>query len=74
MSLSVPRRRAQLDALLARLGALFPNPGHCVVVVAEQSDDARRFNRGKARDEALYKQSEKLAHMRLAMRTALKGT
>jgi hypothetical protein len=40
-------RATQLSALLARLAALFPTPGQCCVMVAEQSADARRFNRGQ---------------------------
>ena len=40
-------RGRQLSALLARLAVLFPAPGQCVVVVAEQSVDERRFNRGQ---------------------------
>jgi hypothetical protein len=39
-------RTRQLSALVARLATLFPAPGQCVVVVAEQSQDERRFNRG----------------------------
>ena len=39
-------RESQLRALLARLDAMFL-PGECLVVVAEQSDDGRKFNRGQ---------------------------
>jgi hypothetical protein len=39
-------RESQLRALLARLNAMFL-PGECLVVVAEQSDDGRKFNRGQ---------------------------
>ena len=41
------RARAQLSSLLARLATLFPDPDQCVVVVAEQSADGRKFNRGQ---------------------------
>ena len=40
-------RAAQLSSLLARLATLFPDPDQCVVVVAEQSADGRKFNRGQ---------------------------
>ena len=40
-------RGRQLSALIDRLALLFPVPGQCVVVVAEQSADERRFNRGQ---------------------------
>jgi len=40
-------RSRQLAALIARLEVVFPHPGQCVVVVAEQSADDKRFNRGQ---------------------------
>ena len=39
-------RESQLSALLARLRSMFL-PGECLVVVAEQADDGRKFNRGQ---------------------------
>ena len=53
-------RESQLSALLARLRSMFL-PGECLVVVAEQADDGRKFNRGQLLNAAFAHARETLA-------------
>ena len=53
-------RESQLSALLARLRSMFL-PGECLVVVAEQADDGRKFNRGQLLNAAFAHVRETLA-------------
>jgi hypothetical protein len=54
-------REAQLAALLTRLASVF-RFGACFVVIAEQSDDGRKFNRGQLLNSAFAYVREHLRH------------